>query len=77
MHSLGHGLGLAIHERPSLSHLGDDRLQVGNVFSIEPGLYYPERGYGLRVEDTVFIDGDGALQTLTDFRKHLLLPLQD
>ena len=77
VHSLGHGLGLAIHERPSLSHLGDDRLQVGNVFSIEPGLYYPERGYGLRVEDTVFIDGDGTLQTLTDFRKNLLLPLQD
>ena len=77
VHSLGHGLGLAIHERPSLSHLGDDRLQVGNVFSIEPGLYYPQRGYGLRVEDTVFIDGDGTLQTLTDFHKHLLLPLQD
>jgi len=75
VHSLGHGLGLAIHERPSLSHLGEDRLQVGNVFSIEPGLYYPEQGYGLRLEDTVCIDEAGALLTLTDFHKRLLLPL--
>ena len=75
VHSLGHGLGLSIHERPSLTHLGDDRLQVGNVISIEPGLYYPERGYGLRLEDTLLIDGDGALVTLTDFHKRLLLPL--
>ncbi len=75
-HSLGHGLGLAIHERPSLSHTGGDRLQVGNVFSIEPGLYYPERGYGLRLEDTVYIDEHGALVTLTDFHKRPLLPLQ-
>lgn len=76
VHSLGHGLGLAIHERPSLSHLGDDRLQVGNVISIEPGLYYPERGLGLRLEDTVTIDEGGALVTLTDFHKEPLLPLQ-
>ncbi len=76
VHSLGHGLGLAIHERPSLSHLGDDQLQVGNVFSIEPGLYYPDRGYGLRLEDTVLIDDNGALVTLTDFHNQLLLPLQ-
>lgn len=75
-HSLGHGLGLSIHERPSLSHLGDDRLQIGNVFSIEPGLYYPERGLGLRLEDTVTIDESGALVTLTDFHKQILLPLQ-
>ena len=76
VHSLGHGLGLSIHERPSLSHLGDDRLQVGNVFSIEPGLYYPERGLGVRLEDTVTIDESGALVTLTDFHKQILLPLQ-
>ena len=76
VHSLGHGLGLAIHERPSLSHLGDDRLQVGNVISIEPGLYYPERGFGLRLEDTVTIDDKGELITLTDFHKEILLPLR-
>lgn len=76
VHSLGHGLGLSIHERPSLSHLGDDRLQIGNLFSIEPGLYYPDRGLGVRLEDTVTIDASGALVALTDFHKQILLPLQ-
>ena len=76
VHSLGHGLGMAIHERPSLSHTSDDLLQIGNVVSIEPGLYYPERGFGLRLEDTVTIDESGALLALTDFHKRLLLPLQ-
>ncbi len=76
VHSLGHGLGMAIHERPSLSHTSDDCLQVGNVISIEPGLYYPERGFGLRLEDTLTIDESGALVPLTDFHKRVLLPLQ-
>ena len=76
VHSLGHGLGLNIHERPSLSHLSKDTLQTGNVFSIEPGLYYPERGFGVRVEDTVYVDEHGELVTLTDFPKTLVLPIQ-
>lgn len=75
-HGLGHGLGLNIHERPSLSHISRDTLQTGNVFSIEPGLYYPERGFGVRVEDSVYVDENGELVTLTDFPKTLVLPLQ-
>lgn len=76
VHSLGHGLGLEIHERPSMHHLvRNDILEAGNVLTIEPGLYYPDRGYGVRVEDMVYIDDDGALVTLTDFRKDLVLPL--
>lgn len=75
-HSLGHGLGLNIHERPSISHISPDTLQRGNVFSIEPGLYYPDRGFGVRVEDTVYVDENGELVTLTDFPKTLVLPIQ-
>ncbi len=77
VHTLGHGVGLNIHERPSLSHIQrSDKLQVGNALTIEPGLYYPDQGYGVRVEDTVIIDEDGTLVTLTDFRKDLVLPLR-
>lgn len=77
VHGLGHGVGLNIHERPQMSHLSKDTLQIGNVITIEPGLYYPERGFGVRVEDTFYIDGDGNLVALTDFRKDLVLPVND
>ncbi|MCS6835980.1 MAG: M24 family metallopeptidase [Anaerolineae bacterium] len=77
VHSLGHGLGLNVHERPSITHLRkDDVFQVGNLITIEPGLYYPEDGYGVRVEDTFFIDESGALLSLTPFPKDLILPLK-
>jgi Xaa-Pro aminopeptidase len=77
MHSLGHGVGLNIHERPSLSHLAKkDTFQKGNFITIEPGLYYPERGFGMRVEDSFIIDDDGQLVSITPFRKDLVLPLK-
>lgn len=76
-HGLGHGLGIDIHERPAISHLHrDDRLQIGNVLTIEPGLYYPERGFGVRVEDTFIVDANGELVSLTSFRKDLVIPLK-
>lgn len=77
VHGLGHGVGMKIHERPKISHLlKDDRLLTGSVISIEPGLYYPERGFGVRVEDLMLIDEAGDLVALTDFRKDLVLPLR-
>lgn len=78
VHSLGHGLGLNIHEAPLLGlYSGDEVMQVGNAFTIEPGLYYPESGgYGVRIEDTVYFDSGGKLQTLTDFPYDLVLPLK-
>lgn len=77
VHGLGHGVGLEIHERPSMSHLQrKDVLQAGNTLTIEPGLYYPDDGYGVRVEDMLYIDDDGAMVTLTDFHKELVLPLK-
>ena len=75
VHSLGHGVGLKIHERPSLSQFREDVLQVGNVLTLEPGLYYPDQNMGCRIEDMVMIDASGAVVTLTTFHKQLVLPL--
>src|SRR5664279_1914813 len=76
VHSLGHGVGLNIHERPGIGHLSKDKLQAGNVISIEPGLYYPDRGFGVRVEDLCYVDATGNLISLSDFHKDLVLPLK-
>lgn len=51
----GHGVGLSVHDVP----LGGV-LKEGMVFAIEPGLYYPEKGFGIRIEDTVLITRDGC-----------------
>ncbi len=78
IHSLGHGLGLEIHERPRITHLSEeDRFQAGNFITIEPGLYYPDKGFGVRVEDAFYIADDGELIPLTNFHKELVLPLAE
>ena len=76
VHSLGHGIGLNVHEAPTFGEKSKHVLQVGNAFTVEPGLYYPERGYGVRVEDSVYIDESGAVQRLTDFPYDLVVPLR-
>jgi Xaa-Pro aminopeptidase len=53
IHSTGHGVGLEVHEAPSVS-AGQGPLKLGHVVTIEPGLYYPGVG-GVRVEDTVVL----------------------
>jgi Xaa-Pro aminopeptidase len=58
-HSLGHGLGLQVHESPRLSSLSGDVLQRGNVVTIEPGVYVPGSG-GVRIEDDVVVQEDHA-----------------
>ncbi len=76
-HSLGHGVGLNIHERPSISHRETkDIFEKGNFITIEPGLYYPDKGIGMRIEDSFIIDESGALVSITPFHKELVLPLK-
>ncbi|MCU0482078.1 MAG: M24 family metallopeptidase [Anaerolineae bacterium] len=75
-HSLGHGVGLKIHERPRIAHNSpDDVFSIGNVITIEPGLYYPDKGVGIRIEDSFYITETGELVSLTPFRKDLVLPM--
>jgi Xaa-Pro aminopeptidase len=78
VHSLGHGLGLNVHEAPGISHQSPEKtvFKAGNVVTIEPGLYYPDKGYGIRVEDTVYIDESGHLHNLTNFPYDLVVPLE-
>ena len=66
MHSLGHGVGLDIHEKPNftLSAMNADMIEAGDVVTIEPGLYYPDREIGVRIEDTFAVGEDGRVRTL-------------
>lgn len=76
VHGLGHGLGLNIHEEPGFAEKSTSVITPGNVYTVEPGLYYPERGMGCRVEDTVYVGPDGTIHTLTDTPYDLVLPLR-
>lgn len=69
-HGLGHGVGLAVHEAPRLSTESDDTLAVGNVVTVEPGIYLPGEG-GVRIEDLAVVRDDG-LELLTSFPKELI-----
>lgn len=78
VHSLGHGVGLNIHERPFSGLLvGDDhRLVPGVVVTSEPGLYYPEKGMGFRIEDTYWVRPDGKMEVLADYPYDFVLPMK-
>jgi len=78
VHSLGHGVGLNVHEKPWSSRPMDDSnvLQAGSVFTLEPGLYYPEKGFGIRLEDTYFISQEGEFARFADFPMDLVIPMK-
>ncbi|HEY2064949.1 MAG TPA: aminopeptidase P family protein [Gemmatimonadaceae bacterium] len=69
-HSLGHGIGLEVHEAPRLARTADGALPEGAVVTIEPGVYRPGWG-GVRIEDDVVLGADGP-HVLTEFPRELL-----
>lgn len=77
VHGLGHGVGLDIHESPGFqdNDANTTILQPGHLFTLEPGLYYPDQGIACRLEDVIWIDADGVAQTLTDFPYDLVVPM--
>ena len=78
VHSIGHGVGLNIHERPwsHLSASDDNILKPGVVFTSEPGLYYPEKGLGVRIEDTYWVRPDGKIEILAEYPYDIVLKMK-
>jgi Xaa-Pro aminopeptidase len=68
-HGTGHGVGLAVHEAPTVSPRSADAAQPGMVFTVEPGIYLPGR-FGVRLEDTVVVTAEGCAR-ITGLPKEL------
>jgi Xaa-Pro aminopeptidase len=78
VHSVGHGIGLNVHERPWSGINSDEKdcLVPGSVFTIEPGLYYPEKGMGVRLENSLWVRPDGVMEVLAEYPMDLVLPVK-
>jgi len=70
-HRVGHGMGLDVHEAPSLHHENEAEISSGLLFTIEPGIYLPKIG-GVRIEDDVYVCDDGSVDVLTSYTKDLI-----
>jgi Xaa-Pro dipeptidase len=68
-HRIGHGLGIEVHEYPSMNETNTMKLQKGMVFTIEPGIYKPQVG-GVRIEDDILVT-DSGVELLTSYPKDL------
>ena len=79
VHGLAHGVGLNIHEKPWSSRKDDPNnlLVPGSVFTIEPGLYYPDQGMGVRLEDTYYVTPEGQFERFVDYPMELVLPMKN
>ncbi|OGO64400.1 MAG: hypothetical protein A2030_00420 [Chloroflexi bacterium RBG_19FT_COMBO_50_10] len=78
VHSIGHGIGLNIHERPWSGITSDENncLVPGVAFTIEPGLYYPDKNMGVRLENSFWARPDGTMELLADYPMDLVLPVK-
>ncbi len=71
-HSLGHGIGLEVHEYPFLSPKKKNELKENMLFTIEPGVYF-DGEYGIRIEDTVLLTKDGIKRLFTDSKELMII----
>jgi Xaa-Pro aminopeptidase len=78
VHSLGHGLGINVHERPfsGITAGDDERLAPGVVITVEPGLYYPSKGMGFRIEDSYWVRPDGKMELLAEYSYDFVLDMK-
>jgi Xaa-Pro aminopeptidase len=80
VHSLGHGIGLHVHEAPWFRNqvyaTPRDVLRPGSVVTVEPGLYYPDEGMGVRLEDSVAVHPDGRIEVLVEYPLDLVIPVK-
>ncbi len=79
VHTLGHGVGLNLHERPwsGLTASDDNILKPGVVIASEPGLYYPDKGMGVRIEDTIWVKPDGTMEILANYPYDFVLEMKN
>ena len=78
VHSLGHGIGLNLHEPPYFRDFegATDTLTPGSVVTVEPGVYYPDEGFGIRLEDSVWVNPTtNRLEVLAPYPMDLVLPV--
>ena len=76
VHGISHGIGLDIHELPS--YRGEQAALIpGVIFTVEPGLYYPEDGMGCRLEDSYYVNENGKIEVLADYPYDLVLPIKE
>ena len=71
-HRTGHSIGLEVHEAGDVSAVNEAIIQPGQCFSVEPGIYIPEEGIGVRIEDLVLITEDGC-EVLNRYPKELMV----
>jgi Xaa-Pro aminopeptidase len=72
VHRTGHGIGIEEHEDPYVVAGNEEPLQPGHAFSVEPGIYWPDR-FGMRLEDIVVIGDDGSPEALNSADHHLIV----
>ena len=72
MHSLGHGVGLDIHEIPYISGKNDSILKANMVVTDEPGIYLPGE-FGIRIEDTVLITKTGCINLTKSDKNYIIV----
>lgn len=77
-HGLGHGVGLNIHETPlcRASSGEDDLIRANSIITVEPGLYFPEKEMGVRLENTFHVNTNGELEPLVEYSDELIIPMK-